>query len=88
MLKTKQTNQFKKDVKLAKKRNKKIEKLKRVMSLIVSQEELPAKYENHKLSGIYKGCLECHIEPNWLLVYRISDNIVTFIATGSHSDLF
>ena len=61
MLKTKQTNQFKKDVKLAKKRHKKIEKLKRVMNLIVSQEELPAKYENHKLSDIYKGCLECHI---------------------------
>ena len=88
MLKTKQTNQFKKDIKLAKKRNKKIEKLKRVMNLIVSQKELPSKYENHKLSGIYKGCHECHIEPDWLLIYRISDNVVTFISTGSHSDLF
>ena len=88
MLKTKQTNQFKKDVKLSKKRNKKIEKLKKVMNLIVSQEELPTKYENHKLSGIYKRCLECHVEPDWLLVYRISDNVVTFISTGSHSDLF
>ena len=58
------------------------------MNLIVSQEKLPAKYENHKLSGIYKEYLECHIEPDWLLIYRISDNVVTFISTGSHSDLF
>jgi len=58
MLKTKQTNQFKKDIKLAKKRNKKMEKLKKVINLIVYQEELPSKYKNHKLSGIYKGCFE------------------------------
>lgn len=88
MLKVKQTSKFKKDVKLAIKRNKKIVKLKEIMFLIVSEKEIPTKYKNHKLIGLYRDCFECHIEPDWLLVYRIVDNEIIFVATGSHSDLF
>ena len=64
-----QTNQFKKDVKLIIKRNKDIHKLKLVMSNIVEKKESDAKFRKHKLVGIYKDRWECHIEPDWLLIY-------------------
>ena len=81
---------FKSDRKLMKKQNKEMGKLTQVMDLLISEQPLPPKYENHPLQGKYKGWWECHIEPDWLLIYRI-DNIsqrVVFYRTGSHSDLF
>lgn len=88
MLKHVYTNQFKKDLKLAKKRGKSIKKLKSIMTKISNEEPLDPKYKEHKLIGNYKGRFECHIEPNWLLIYLIAKDEVVFERTGSHSDLF
>lgn len=90
MLNAKYTNRFKKDYKLIKKRGYKIEKLKTVVTLLCSQETLPEKYKDHQLGGDYTGYRECHIEPDWLLVYKIENEELTLILsrTGTHSDLF
>lgn len=84
------TTQFKKDYKLAIKRNLPIEELDAVISLLVKDNPLPEKYKDHDLSGTWKGFRECHIQPNWLLIYLISNDrlILTLARTGSHSDLF
>ena len=79
-----------KDLKAAKKRGLDIVKLNEVVRLLAMQEALPAKNKDHKLSGDYSGCRECHIQPDWLLVYKVNDaiNILNLVRTGSHSDLF
>lgn len=84
------TNQFKKDLKLAKKQGKDIEKLFAVVEKLASGEVLEAKYKDHDLTGSYKGCRECHIEPDWLLVYEIFNNtlVLMLYRIGSHSELF
>ena len=86
------TNQFKKDIKLAKKQGKSIEKLFEVVDILANGEALAPKYRDHDLSGDYAGCRECHIEPDWLLIYSKEEDgsikILTLIRTGSHSDLF
>ena len=84
------TNQFKKDLKLAQKQGKDIEKLFAVVEKLAFGEPLEAKYRDHDLSGNYKGCRECHIEPDWLLVYEIYDNtlVLMLYRLGSHSELF
>lgn len=73
-----------------KKRGKDLEKLKTVLNLLQRGIELPAKYKDHALTGNYIGCRECHIEPDWLLVYEIINEelIILLLTTGSHSDLF
>lgn len=82
------TTQFKKDVKLAQKRGKDIDKLKEVLQLLVNGLPLPARMRDHFLVGQYKGVRECHIEPDWLLIYEDSEEEVVLIRTGSHNDLF
>jgi mRNA interferase YafQ len=84
------TNQFKKDFKLAKKRNKDLNKLEEVIELIISETPLLQKHKQHELKGEYTGCLECHVEPDWLLIYIINqeEKTVIFVRTGTHSDLF
>lgn len=84
------TNQFKKDVKLAKKQGKILEKLYGVIENLAEGKVLEAKYHDHFLSGNYKSCRECHIEPDWLLIYEIIDDVLVLILnrTGSHSELF
>ena len=84
------TNQFKKDVKLAKKQGKDLEKLYRVVENLAEGKALEAKYRDHSLSGNYKSCRECHIEPDWLLIYEIIDGVLVLMLnrTGSHSELF
>ncbi len=84
------TNQFKKDLKLAKKQGKDIEKLFAAIEMLANGEALPAKYRDHDLTGDYKGCRECHIEPDWLLVYEIVDEVLVLMLyrVGSHSELF
>ena len=61
-----------------------------VVNMLVEEKPLPAKYREHSLSGDYKGFKECHIEPDWLLIYRIEAEILTLVLsrTGTHSDLF
>ena len=65
-----------------------MEKLVDIMQKLVNEEPLPAKLKDHKLDGNYKNHRECHIEPDWLLIYCIVDKEITFVRTGTHSDLF
>lgn len=84
------TNRMKKDVKLIKKRGKDIQKLADVLDILLKGEDLPDKNKDHQLQGEWQGFRECHIEPDWLLIYRIEEQelILFATATGSHSDLF
>ncbi len=92
MLKIEFTGQFKKDYKLAVKRGCDPKKLEAVIILLISEQPLPEKYRDHALTNSrnYKDMRECHIEPDWLLVYKIMKDtlILRLIRTGSHSDLF
>ena len=88
MLEINYTTRFKRDVKLIKKRNKDTEKLKTLIKKLANEEELEARYCDHSLVGNYKGRRECHIEPDWLLIYKKEPKIIILERTGSHSDLF
>ena len=92
MYNLKLSNSFKKDLKFIKKRNKDVAKLNIVVRKLVNKETLESKYRDHQLInyGIHKNTRECHIEPDWLLIYCIDDEnlILLLIRTGSHSDLF
>jgi len=84
------TNRFDKELKQAAKRGKELSKIKAVMKTLVAGEVLPEKYRDHNLTGNYVKRRECHIEPDWLLIYKLDadEMIITFERTGSHSDLF
>ena len=84
------TTQFKKDLKLAKKQNKNLDKLFEVIALLSEGVKLDVKYRDHDLVGNYKGARECHIEPDWLLVYEYRNDVLvlTLYRLGSHSELF
>jgi len=84
------TTKFKKDYKTIKKRNYDITLLNKVIEILAEGKELPPKYLDHELKGNYVGYRECHIKPDWLLVYKIENNILvlTLSRTGTHSDLF
>jgi mRNA interferase YafQ len=82
------TSQFKRDVKRAKKRGKDTDRLKTVIALLAQGRTLPAKYKDHQLKGVYKDCRECHLDPDWLLIYRIEANVLQLVRTGTHTDLF
>ncbi len=90
MLKISYTSQFKKDLKKAVKRGKNISKLHVIADLLQNEKPLPEKNCHHKLTGDYIGHWECHIEPDWLLIYlrhKPTQELV-FVRTGTHSDLF
>ena len=84
------TNRFKKDIKLAKKQGKDLDKLFKIIERLAQGETLEAKYRDHSLIGDYKGTRECHIEPDWLLIYEIFEDVLVLSLQriGSHSDLF
>lgn len=84
------TSQFKKDFKLAEKQGLDMNELKTVVRMLADGEELPEKYRDHPLKGDYKGHRECHIEPDWLLIYKITESVLvlSLVRTGSHSRLF
>lgn len=84
------TPTFKKDFKLDQKQGLDLNKLKEIIILLANGELLPPKNKDHQLKGNYKGHRECHIEPDWLLIYKIQDDmlILTLVRTGSHSKLF
>ncbi|MBE6111587.1 MAG: type II toxin-antitoxin system YafQ family toxin [Peptococcaceae bacterium] len=86
----KTTTHFKKDYKLAMRRGRKMNLLKEVITLLAMGKPLPEKYKDHALTGNWSGHRECHIQPDWLLVYRIENDVLvlTLSRTGSHSDLF
>jgi mRNA interferase YafQ len=83
------TSKFRKDAKLAKKRGLDTAKLDVVLAYLLKDEELPEKYQDHALVGAYRGHRECHIQPDWLLIYHKSNDglVLTAVRTGSHSDL-
>ncbi len=83
------TAQFRKDYKLAKKRGLKMEALAEIVTLLAKGEALPEKNRDHSLSGNWIGHRECHVLPDWLLIYRIEENVLvlTLTRTGTHSDL-
>ena len=84
------TSQFKKDLKRARKRGLPVGDLEAVVDMILEDADLPPKHHDHLLSGDYAGFRECHIQPDWLLIYLDEPEfcVVTAIRTGSHSDLF
>jgi mRNA interferase YafQ len=79
---------FEKDVKLAQKRGLNLNKLKAVIHDLIDKKPLNKKFLDHPLKGEYSDCRECHIEPDWLLIYFIEKEFITFVRTGSHADLF
>lgn len=84
------STQFKRDLKLARKRGLDETLLDDIIKLLIKGKTLPKKNKDHALVGDYKGCRECHITPDWLLIYSIDNgvNLLTLVRTGSHSDLF
>ena len=84
------TSKMKRDVKRALKRGKNISKLTVALDLLASGEQMPEKYQDHPLKGEMRGYRECHIEPDWLLVYQIVQDELVLLAsgTGTHADLF
>jgi len=84
---TKVTVQFEKDVRRVAKRGYDLQKLSAVIAALTREESLE-RYKDHSLKGNYAGMRECHISPDWLLIYSIAGNVVFLIRTGTHSDLF
>jgi mRNA interferase YafQ len=86
----KTTKQFEGDYRLMVKRGKDIEEMKTVMRQLVNQRPLESRYHDHALTGNLRGHRDCHIEPDWILIYRIDRDLqeITFVRTGSHADLF
>ena len=82
------TNAFKKDAKKAKKQGKNLQILESVVGLLKAQKPLAQKYRDHSLTGNYKNCRECHLLPNWLLIYEIIGKQLILHRLGSHSELF
>ncbi|WP_010103055.1 type II toxin-antitoxin system YafQ family toxin [Verminephrobacter aporrectodeae] len=82
------SGQFKRDVKQAQKRGKDMGKLKTLLDLLIEGKPLPASYLDHPLKGSWRGFRDAHVEPDWLLIYKITGELVRFERTGRHSDLF
>ena len=84
------SNQFRKDLKTAHKRGMKIDRLRKVVDKLAACETLAPKYKDHELHGEMRGFRECHIEPDWLLIYRVDNSALELflLRTGTHSDLF
>ncbi len=90
MLKLQTTARFRKDFKRIKKRGRNVSLLREVLEKLCAKESLEARYKDHALIGSYIGFRECHIQPDWLLIYAVNDDELTLVAsrTGSHADLF
>lgn len=82
------TRQFERDLKRMLKRGKDPEKLKLVMTTLINEEPLPPRHRDHVLIGNHRNRRECHVEPDWLLIYKTQADEIIFERTGSHSDLF
>ncbi|MBI1884384.1 MAG: type II toxin-antitoxin system YafQ family toxin [Chlamydiae bacterium] len=82
------SSQFERDVKRLKKRGKDLAKLEEMVTLLIQQQKLPLRNKDHTLQESLRDFRECHIEPDWLLIYKISTEGIYFTRSGSHSDLF
>ena len=87
-MKLSQTSQFKKDIRRQKRRGKDPAKLERVVRLLAGGKELPAAHRDHALMGKWIGRRDCHIEPDWVLIYRLTKDELRLERTGTHNDLF
>lgn len=88
MLSVVRSSQFKRDVKRAKARGKDLRKLRLLLESLIEQEPLAVRHRDHPLRGIWKGHREAHIEPDWLVIYRVNGSDLHLVRTGTHSDLF
>lgn len=88
MLRPIYSKRFDRDIKKIIKRRKDTEKLRKIIRMLIRQEKLDERYKNHPLKGKYQDCYDCHIEPDWILIYRIEGDAIQFVRTGSHADLF
>ena len=82
------SGQFKRDVRTAEKRGKEMGKLKALLFLLIEAKPLPAEYLDHPLKGKWNGYRDAHIEPDWLLIYRVAGDELRLVRTGSHADIF
>lgn len=81
-------NSFRRDFKLSAKRGKALKKFQAILDLLLENQPLPARCRPHKLSGDYAGLWECHIEPDWLMIFDVTETEVRLYRLGSHADLF
>ena len=88
MLTPVRSTQFKRDVKRVKRRGKDIAKLRPPLTALIRQEPLPGQYRDHPLRGNWQGHREFHVEPDWLVIYRVKGDELQLVRTGSHTDLF
>ena len=88
MKKISQTKQFSRDVKRMRKRGKSLEKLQEIVKLLVENTPLPPKYRDHPLTGQWQPSRDCHVEPDWVLIYTKDKETLRLERTGTHSDLF
>lgn len=84
----KPSTKFQKDLKRVEKRGYNLALLTEAIKMLANGEELPAKYRDHNLSGNYASCRECHITPDWLLIYELTESELILFLTRTHSDLF
>lgn len=83
-----QTNAYKRDIRKLVKQGKDLEELYTILEMLVSEQPLPVKYRDHVLTGNWRGRRECHIHPDWLLIYKVEGQILYLERSGSHSELF
>lgn len=83
-----ESSAFARDVKRMRKRNKDMPKLRTVLALLIEQKSLPRQYLDHPLKGDWKGYRDLHIEPDWVLIYRVAGNELRLARTGTHADVF
>ena len=88
MLRPVSSGRFKRDVKVAAKRGKDMTKLRAVLTLLIQGDPLPSEYRDHSLRGNWMGYRDLHVEPDWVLIYRVHDGELQLARTGTHSDLF
>ena len=88
MKKLSQTTQFAKDIKRIQKRGKKVAKLKSIVMALANGESLDPKHRDHPLVGSWKNARDCHVEPDWVLIYTVDTHSLRLERTGTHSDLF
>ncbi|EBG3748880.1 type II toxin-antitoxin system YafQ family toxin [Salmonella enterica] len=88
MLKPAQSGQFRRDVRKAEKRGKDMSKLRTLLAQLIEEKPLSERYRDHPLKGEWRGFRDAHIEPDWLLIYKIDGDVVRFERTGTHADLF
>ncbi len=88
MLSIRRLAQFRKDYKRAEKQGKTMQAIDNLIVELATKQLLEEKFKDHKLSGVYKDCRECHIKPDWLLIYQITKSELVLIRTGSHTELF